>query len=198
MSTQEAKHLVATTGFNLSPLSTLTPTAAHARSILSMEGYTRIGDVPAGINWGPADLAKVGEMIKERAACRAAKEYERADELKEELRVLGGDAWGIKVRDAERTWYVSLRTAQSRQRSTLIVHKPPKGASAALYEEGRAVVRQREERLAMLHARTKPIDERTPVEGAPESEEMAPASVAAIDPNLVAPPPPGFSWGVTY
>ena len=197
--------LAATTAFSLSPL-TAVPHGAYLRAniALSIKGYTRIGDVPAGVDFGPADLAAVGAMIDERDACRTAKEFERADELKEQLKVLGGDAWGIKVRDAERTWYVSRRNANSRGRSSLVVRKAPKGASVSLYEEGKRVVRQREERQAILlktlRAQTKttekPIKESPPVE-APGGVEPAPASAVDLSPAVAA-PPAGFDWGATF
>ena len=199
--------LAAATAFSPSP-STAVPrvVAQRAYTVLAIKEYTRIGDVPDGINWGPATLAEVVAMIDERAACRASKDFERADALKEQLRRMGGDVWGIKVRDAERTWYVSRQTAQSVQRSTLVVRQAPKGASKALYEEGKAVVRRREERLAMLHARAKaekptspsPVVDNTRAEAPGDAEK---ASAAAVDPSAVAavaPAPAGFDWGATF
>lgn len=150
----------------------------------STPGYTQIGDVPTGINCGAEELGKIGALVDERAACRAAKDFEKADDIKEQLRWIGGDDWGVKVRDLEREWYVTTR----RKRGSTVV-------------ENTAPADQRDE-PASLDEWAERLDSVEPTDAAvDEAVRLAvdEATVAESEhESLAAPPPQGFDWGATY
>ena len=168
------------------------PFTTRAHKILSKAPapYTQIGNVPFGIDCGSAKLEKIGALVDERAACRAAKDYERADEIKELLRFMGGDTWGVKVRDLERQWYVTTKARKGY--ATVQEHDEEYDEEYDEEFHGAAF----DSSLALLDEwteRARPSRIEAEVD---EAVRKAVDSALAADPT--APPPEGFDWGVTH
>lgn len=69
--------------------------AKRQQSLQRKEGpYEQFGTIPDGF-----DAAAITAQVNERLACKVAKDYERADEIRDELK-----AKGIRIRDDFRTW----------------------------------------------------------------------------------------------
>ena len=170
--------IAAIQAFNVSPLAAV-PSSARAHKIfLSTAAYTQIGDVPAGIEWGDWGLAQIAALVEERVACRLAKDYDRADDIKEQLRSLGGDAWGVKVRDDSCEWYVTSRLKRG---STVVKYSAPAD------EEKEALVEEGSGSIETTEAATEP----KAAEVASKADETAATAGAA-------PAPQGFDWGATF
>lgn len=186
----------AITGFSLTPLPacalTKTSAARAHKAFLSTGKYARIGEVPAGVDCGATDLAKIEAMVEERAACRAAKDFGRADDIKELLRSLGYDdrpQWGVKVRDTERTWYV---TARIKTRGSTVVER--KASEQYLSSPGEQPPKAHSSLVA-----EPPTAQEKPVADA-VVESLAPAPAPGPVPVLALAPvaPQGFEWGATF
>lgn len=161
------------------------PLSIRANKILSKAPapYTQIGNVPLGIDCGSAELKKIGALVDERAACRAAKDYNRADEIKELLRFMGGDTWGVKVRDLERQWYVTTKA----RKGYATVEEHDEEFHGAAFNSSLALLDEWTDRARAVSETEAEVD---------EAVRTAVDSALAADPT--APPPEGFDWGVTH
>jgi len=57
----------------------------------------------------PVDVARVEMLLSERLACKMARNFARADQLRDELK----QGYNVEVHDTERVWHVSRAPAGS-------------------------------------------------------------------------------------
>ena len=144
--------------------------------------YRKYGRIPQGVE---VDLEAVQALVDERDRCRGAKDFDQADLLRDQLDELGGDEWGISIRDRQRTWSVVRKKPLPKPA------KKPKTAVKAKAEGGTPAAKKPQ-------AKTSPSP--TPAQVPSDTKDDKAVSPIAPADGSTAPAnaPSGFEWGATF
>ena len=131
-------------------------------------------------------MEAVQAIVDERDRCRGAKDFDRADLLRDQLDELGGDEWGISIRDRQRTWAVVRKKPLPKPA------KKPKKAAEAKAEGGTPAAKKPKQ--------AKPSPSPTPAQAPSDTKDdkaVAPVARSEIA-QALANAPGGFEWGATF